>query len=577
MQKLTQIFSPTLNSDDLIAVSPDWTRADFNRTVFALSGRLKAAGVRSAALWFEDAALFACAVLAAWHAGAEVWLLPNLAAENTEWGGGADVWLTDVPSEIAAKNVSDGLNIWSAADVARMPSENIGNSLNHEDFRIPAAARALLKTSGSSGASQIVVKTAAQMEAEAWMLAQTLPFQEDVATVAGSVSPQHMYGFTFRFALVLTMGWPMVRAQCVYPETLLAAAAAQEKSVWIASPALLNRLGANRNWNALEGRVAGIVSAGGALPDDTADLLAQYAVRPFEIYGSTETGVAAWRSGSALWQPLPEVVLAQNDAGALSVASPWSGGRFQTADLVEMQNGGFTLLGRQDRIIKFEDKRVSLTEIEHKLLAHDWIADAHCGVHPQHGRIAVWAALNAEGIEALRGQGRAAVAAVLKRHLAGSLDKVVLPRYWRFADALPRNTQSKIAAADFQTAFTEAQTSPVWMPSENPAAQENGFEFVGKVPLDLAYFGGHFAGFPLVPGVVELQWVRDLAAQFEWGRQSVVRVENLKYQQFVRPNDTVAVRLDYDAGKNRLTFKMTNSDAVCAGGRLVFGTFGGNG
>ena len=94
--------------------------------------------------------------------------------------------------------------------------------------------------------------------------------------------------------------------------------------------------------------------------------------------------------------------------------------------------------------------------------------------------------------------------------------------------------------------------------------------FAGRVPLDLTYFGGHFASFPLVPGVVELQWARDLAARYPWGRQSIARVENLKYQQFIRPHDEVSVALQYDAGKNKLTFKITGNGKPCAAGRIVF-------
>ncbi len=93
------------------------------------------------------------------------------------------------------------------------------------------------------------------------------------------------------------------------------------------------------------------------------------------------------------------------------------------------------------------------------------------------------------------------------------------------------------------------------------------------MPLDLVYFGGHFADFPLVPGVIELQWVRDLAARFDWGSRSIVRVENLKYQQFVRPNSKVLVELKYDSAKDKLTFKLENEEAVCASGRMVFGEF----
>ena len=43
MYPLTEILSPTLPQTDLIAAAPNLTRAEFNRAVFALSGRLKTA------------------------------------------------------------------------------------------------------------------------------------------------------------------------------------------------------------------------------------------------------------------------------------------------------------------------------------------------------------------------------------------------------------------------------------------------------------------------------------------------------------------------------------------------------
>ena len=561
MYPLTEILSPTLPQTDLIAAAPNLTRAEFNRAVFALSGRLKTAGIRSAALWFDDAALFACAVLAVWHSGARALLLPNTARENLEWGGTADVLLTDA-QESFSDDTGKPLHIWHLPEILRSSESRQANPCG--GWRITGTAEAHLKTSGSSGNAQIIVKTAAQMQAEALTLAAALPF--DGQTVVGSVSPQHMYGFTFRFALALTTGWTMARTQAVYPENLLAATAAHNQAVWIASPAVLNRMGENRDRRVLQ-RVAGIVSAGGALPETTAAALAECAVRPFEIYGSTETGVIASRRGGEVWQAFDGVSFGQDAEGALWAQSPWAT-RVQTADLVEPRDKGFVLLGRKDRIIKLEDKRVSLTQIEHSLLRHEWIADAHCALHPQHGRIAVWAALNDTGIAALRDKGRTAVADALKRHLAASLDKTVLPRYWRFADALPRNAQAKIAAADFQTAFTVPQTAPLWADAET--LSDGHAAFTGRVPLDLAYFGGHFASFPLVPGVVELQWVRDLAVRYPWGNQRVVRVENLKYQQFVRPHDEIRIGLQYDAEKNKLAFKITAEDKPCASGRIVF-------
>ncbi len=555
------MFDINFSDNTPIAFDPLWTRADFIRTVHALSLKLKQNNIRSAALWFDDAALFAAALLAVWNSGGKALLLPNTAPGNLTWAKSAQILLTDTDI------VSDGIHVWQIpTPCGGMPSENrIPQALD-----IPPESEVHLRTSGSGGEAKTIVKTAAQIESEARTLAAAIPFGRGKTAVLGSVSPQHMYGLTFRFALPLLMGWAMVRRQNAYPELLLSASLnvpSNYQNVWIASPALLNRFGENRDWAALNGRMAGIVSAGGELPPETAALLEQYAVRPYEVYGSTETGIIASRQKQTLWQPFPNVSI-RNTGKSVEISSPWTGGVQHIADCIETHEDGFALLGRQDRIIKLADKRISLNQIEHELLKHPWIADAHCALHPEHGRIAVWAALDTEGITAWLEQGRTAVIAALKQHLAQTQDTAALPRYWRFTDRLPRNGQGKITAADFQTALAEPAV-PQWhtLPPEG-----NRLRYQTRVPLDLPYFGGHFSTFPLVPGAVELEWVRRLAARHPFGRQNIIRIENLKYQQFIRPYDDISVELGYDADKNKLSFKIQKQDAACASGKLVFDT-----
>lgn len=558
---MTRMFDINFSDNTPIALDPLWTRADFIRTVHTLSLKLTQNNIRSAALWFDDAALFAAALLAVWRSGGKALLLPNTAPGNLIWAKSAQILLTDTDI------VSDGISVWQIpTPCGGMPSE----SRIPETLDIPPESEVHLRTSGSGGEAKTIVKTAAQIESEARTLASAIPFGRGKTAVLGSVSPQHMYGLTFRFALPLLMGWAMIRRQNAYPELLLSASLnvpSDYQNVWIASPALLNRFGENRDWAALNGRMAGIVSAGGELPPQTAALLEQYAVRPYEVYGSTETGIIACRQKQSLWQPFPNVSV-RNTGKSVEISSPWTGGVQYIADCIETHEDGFALLGRQDRIIKLADKRISLNQIEHELLKHPWIADAHCALHPEHGRIAVWAALDTEGITAWLEQGRTAVIAALKQHLAQTQDTAALPRYWRFTDRLPRNGQGKITAADFQTALAEPAV-PQWhtLPPEG-----NRLRYQTRVPPDLPYFGGHFSTFPLVPGAVELEWVRRLAARHPFGRQNIIRIENLKYQQFIRPYDDISVELGYDADKNKLSFKIQKQDAACASGKLVFDT-----
>ena len=427
----TMPILPLLNRSPDSLLAEGWTAAQFSAATLSLAARLRAHQVQAAALWFDDAARFASALLAAWLAGAEVYLPPNLAEENRRWAeAGGAVWLSDVPE------VSDGLWLYDgAAEQAAAPAEAL---------EWPRENVLYLKTSGSSGEAKVEAKTRAQMQAEAAALAERLPESWHGLAAVGSVSPQHLYGLTFRMFVSLAAGCEIGRRQCVYPELLLADS--RRECVWIASPALLNRLGEGRDWARLRQNVRGIISAGGMLPEATAALLQEkLGFAPHDVYGSTETGVIALRQGGA-WELLPEVEASVNAENIFQVASPWSGGVRQTADAVRLDGRRLELLGRQDRIIKLEDKRVSLAQLEHDLLAHGWVADAHCARHPQHGRIGAWAALSAEGIAALREQGRAAVVQTLKQYLGKTQDTAALPRYWRFAAALPRNPQARAAA-----------------------------------------------------------------------------------------------------------------------------------
>lgn len=548
-------FLPDTAPDVLIA--DRWPAADFRRATTALAAELQTRQVSAVALWFDDAARFASALLAAWQAGAEVYLPPNLATDNRRWAEQhAALWLTD-DVDFPAPHL-----LYSDVLEQAMASAGCSGSLYVAD-----GAALYLKTSGSSGEAKVIRKTAAQMQREAQALAACLPKEWQGARAVGSVSPQHLYGLTFRIFASLAAGWRIGRRACPYPEDLLAASG--EPCVWISSPALLNRLGEDRNWHKLHGRVRGILSAGGALPEATARLLhRELGFYPTDIYGSTETGVIARRQGSGAWTLLPGTRAGLNEAGALWAESPWSDGRQQTADAAVLHEDGLHLAGRCDRIIKFEDKRVSLLQIEHRLLAHEWVADAHCGRHPQHRHLAAWVALTAAGIQALLEQGRAAVQQVLKNCVAAELDSVAVPRYWRFAAELPRNAQAKIREQDFQAASATPQTAPEWrLLHSDEAAGE--YRFTGRVPLDLAYFGGHFATFPLVPGVVEVQWAMDLAACFEWGRGAVTHIENLKYQQFIRPHDEIVLQLRWDAAKRKIHFSLHQGERTCASGRVA--------
>lgn len=395
--------------------------------------------IQSVGLWLEDSRRFAQVLLHCLHANVRLLLPPNLLVENRAWlDENADLFICD--DNLA--EVGDLQEIEQILPLVDKQSES----------------EIWLKTSGSSGEAKIIRKTAAQMWCEVTALSQVLPLEKGEAVqLLGSVSTQHLYGLTFRIFLALEMGWQLGGAALQYPEFLIAETRRQ-KAVWISSPALLMNLHlANPEFATLP--LAGIISSGGALPAQTASALRHTLACPIiEIYGSTETGVIAHRTQAGNWQPMPQSRLGLNAEGALWVESPWLAQREQTADSVQFAENGFELLGRIDRIVKLGDKRVSLAKIEQDLLKHPWVSDCYLGLHPEHQRPVAWVALNSAGLAAQR----KSLIAELRKHLLPTQEKFSLPRYWRFCDKLPRNSQSKISRADFERVCLDNQPTALF-------------------------------------------------------------------------------------------------------------------
>nr|WP_245872645.1 AMP-binding protein [Avibacterium endocarditidis] len=376
-----------------------------------------------------------------------------------------------------------------------------------------------LKTSGSTGEAKTIVKTAQQMWRSAQVLAEALPFPADNHWHAiSTVSIQHVYGLTVHIMMSLALGWQIGRKQLFYPECIKSALNQSENAVLVSSPAMLSSIA----WDtmAMQKNLRGIVSSGGALAEDVSTQIRAATHAPVvEIYGSTETGPIAIRDDIHLWQRLPNSQLGQDEQDALWIEADWISGREQTADVVEFEGSGFRLLGRCDRIVKIGDKRTSLVSIERQLLQHPFVEDCYIARHPEQNRLAAWVGLTEAGINAFREQGRRALIAELKQAVAANQDKSAIPRFWRFTDKLPRNSQSKINKLAFNQVCVESVLDPIWY---RPEHDGNQYVIKGKVPLELRFLKDHFAEFPLVPGVIELQWISEKMQDF-LGRDLIFR------------------------------------------------------
>ena len=275
-----------------------------------------------------------------------------------------------------------------------------------------------------------------------------------------TVSHRHVYGLLFRVLWPLLTRRSFAAYNFEYPEQLVGSVGAGHALV--TSPALLRRIGYLRD---AEGRWLLIFSSGGLLPGDAAvDATRVFQTCPIEVLGSTETSGVAWRrqrDKSARWTPFPQAEVRASEDGFLEVLSPYSGFSdwYRMGDLIRQDvSGSFELLGRGDRIAKIEDQRVSLTEIERRLLELQDVDEAAVVALVDGSRqmIGIAVRLSSGGRDCLQRVGRRGYSRSLHDHLGQWFEPVVLPKKFRFVDELPVDIQGKRTQAAISRLFDES-------------------------------------------------------------------------------------------------------------------------
>jgi acyl-coenzyme A synthetase/AMP-(fatty) acid ligase len=416
----------------------------FVQTVAGLSAALAESDKRYWALDCGNSFDFACALYGCWTAGKT----PVLAPAHM---------LTD-----DSKLEFDGIVLSTAAAARGKPIVAL-DAIQAADLEkpiIPATSDLILFTSGSTGEPTKVYRTILNIEAELDVLEEVFGGGMGDARVYSTVSHQHVYGLLFRLL------WPLVTQRAFasfdyeYPENLFSEAAGD--GVLVTSPALLKRMGHIEE--PIETPWRAIFSSGGLLPEQAAnDALRLLGCCPVEVLGSTETSGVAWRKqdqhGAAeAWHTLPEVRVRQDDEGFLEVSSPFMGlsSWHRMGDKVRLEsNRTFELLGRGDHIVKIEEKRVSLAEIEQHALALPDVEDVAAVALEEGARqfIGLVVELTASGQEELQNLGRRHVGQAIKKALGGKLDPIAVPKKIRYVDVIPVNPQGKREPAVLRASF----------------------------------------------------------------------------------------------------------------------------
>lgn len=557
------------------------------------------------ALYLSDSIEFAAALFAAWHARKTVVLTADTLENNCRnLVKEVDVFIGEFPDQYRTQ-LRTQLQTQLQTQLPAIANSAFAASMARTDF-LPVLAdefpALIVYTSGSTGEAQAIPKQWSQLSTEIATLESLFGEKLGSATIYSTVSHQHIYGLLFKVL------WPFATGRAIYAEALnfpeqLQQHLATGVCALITSPAHLKRLPTHLDWTEIKTQLCAVFSSGGPLNADSVEAVQLlWEQTPIEVYGSSETGGIAWRQRTKKhkdgWQVFPQLawrIAADNNL--LEIQSPhlpdtnW----FRLADQVNaIDQQHFQLLGRQDRIVKIEEKRISLDLMEKALLTSGLVLEARLLLNTellveqgsQRQNICAFIVLTEQGQTILQTQGKFTLNQQLRSILSKHVETIALPRRWRYLDALPVNAQGKTTQAqllallenveqgqdklevqDDSNTLKKQPIKPNWRLLEQEPERAL-LEII--VPKDLLYFEGHFPIAPVLPGVVQVDWAIHFGRQYFALPANFCGIQALKFQQVICAETPVYMELIHQAQKQALQFRYFSDAGQHAGGRVLF-------
>ena len=421
--------------------------------------------------------------------------------------------------------------------------------------------RAVFHTSGSTGKSKEIVKTFENLARE---VAMHRAFYREAGIgderFLATIDPAHMYGTLWRVLLPKAMGCTCDPEVILSPESLLAKMREGGRVFLVTTPSFLDRFTAYADQYDVPRSCAEIVTSGALLTKDVSDRTERvFGIAPRQIFGSTETGGVAWRRGDGEWRVFDQVSV-RLEGGRLAVKSPFSfrRGWYAMGDGAELSDGGrsFRLLGRMDRLVKINEERVNLAEMEDKVRALGFGDVALAALEGERGPYLGCVVAGGDPVPALE----------MRKRLLPVFPKGTVPRRFRFVRALPRNAQGKVLASEvarlLESALVEPKMSDVSVTAD---------AFSAELVFDAAapYFQGHFPSAPILPGVAQLGFAERFAEAVAGRAMTLKAVRKMKFMHVIVPGEPVRVRV-VRKNESEFSYEFSKGEGTCSSGVLQF-------
>jgi acyl-coenzyme A synthetase/AMP-(fatty) acid ligase/uncharacterized membrane protein/3-hydroxymyristoyl/3-hydroxydecanoyl-(acyl carrier protein) dehydratase len=433
----------------------------------------------------------------------------------------------------------------------------------------------VMYTSGSTGKPKVVKQRLTEFENDNRFVLSKWGDEFVRRKLCSTVNQHHIYGFLYSILLPFTAGVPFRRKKIEFPEELEKLRDTQYMIITV--PAFLKRAVEIERPSSLCLKSPWIFTSGGVLNPETAKKTSEViGFWPVEVYGSTETSGIAWRQScnGLEWTPFDNAQLSKNEDGCLVIRSPYikDPAGFQTADMVEMPGGGrFLLKGRIDSVVKIEEKRVSLVEIENRILQSGLASDV-CVISLEDKRQYLAAALsfNDKGKERFSGLEKHEINKFWREYLLQYFENMVIPKRWRYLDALPTDAQGKKKRDDIKLLFSgdNVTRSSGFDNLENERVlekTENSVTVEFSVPGSSHYFDGHFPDYPILPAVAQMEIAVRYASRYLETGIALSEIRRVKFPNIVRPFTPLLLKLSKK--DKTITFNISSRD-----GKTIYST-----
>ena len=530
------------------------TWGDFLAETAELRLKIEAAGGEKWLLHCEDCWCFLIALTGLLQCKKEILLSANaspayIAEIRSAESGECVPFLSDqvFPEGTVPENTFNISALLQQVQKNDTPAE--GPAINADETSI------VMYTSGSTGKPRAVRQRLTEFENDNRFVLSMWGEEFLKRKLCSTVSQHHIYGILFSILLPFTAGVPFRRTRIEFPEEL--ERLSDTEYMIITVPAFLKRAVEIEKSGGLNLVSPWIFTSGGILERETAAKTAEVlGFWPVEVYGSTETSGIAWRqSNSGLeWTAFDNAQISQNRDSCLVIRSPYikDTAGFETSDLVEiLEDGRFLLKGRIDSVVKIEEKRISLPEIENRILQSGLAGDV-CVIPLENKRqyLAAAIVLNNKGKERFLGLEKHEINTYWRKYLLQYFENIVIPKKWRYPETMPLDAQGKKKRETIELLFSAERGGTGISGFDNLDNEkviektENSVIVAFSIPASSPYFDGHFPELPILPAVAQVELILRFASRYLGTGITLSEIRRIKFSNLIRPSTPLLLNIE---------------------------------